>query len=591
MKKIFYLLLCVAALSVYGADMKKELRIAFVVAETGFDPQAMSDVYSNFVNRQIFDPLYVYDYLARPYKLVANTTAALPEISVDGKHWLIRLKPGIYFTPDPVFAGKKRELVAEDYVYAWKRLLDPKMRSPYQYVVGGKFVGADAVVEAANKSGKFDYDAVIEGMRATDRYTIELKLIEPDYVLIHNMTNPYMAAVAREVIEKYGAPENTWTTGNPVGSGPYQLKEWKRASRIILEANPGYREHYFPESKDPADAPIMAQMKGKRLPVVGRIDIRIIEEDNPRFLAFDSKELDYVNIPYSMADRALDSDRLKANFIQRGITFHRVVEPGLIYAYFNMEDPVVGGYSKEKIALRRAMSMGFNANEMVSAFYRGQAQVATQPVPPNMLGHDPTIKHLNQYDPELSRAVLDHFGYKDCDGDGYRELPGCKPLLINMGNGTTARDREMAELWKKSMDAIGIKMNFLNQVWPELLKLGRAGKLPMWQLGWFSTITDGDTFLGLAYSQRIGQNNYSRFKLPEFDEFYQQAKKLPDSPERTALYRKMAELIIVYAPWHLNTNRYRNSIVHPWVLGYKQHAYYEHNWAYLDVDLSLRGAN
>ena len=113
------LLLASATAASGQADPNKVLRVAFPIAETGFDPQAAGDFYSNSVNRVIFDTLYRYDYLARPHKLIPNTAVAMPEISPDGKIWTIRVKPGIYFADDPVFKGKRRELTAADYVYAW----------------------------------------------------------------------------------------------------------------------------------------------------------------------------------------------------------------------------------------------------------------------------------------------------------------------------------------------------------------------------------------------------------------------------------------------------------------------------------------
>jgi len=574
--------------SARAADMNKTLRIAFQVAETGFDPQAISDLYSEFVNRHIFDALYAYDYLARPYKLVPNTAAAMPEISADGLTWTIHIKKGVYFAPDPVFNGVKRELTANDYLYAWKRLLDPKVRSPYLYYVEGKFVGADAVVEQAKKTGRFDYDAKIEGLTAPDRYTIRFRLTSPDYVLAHNLTQTPMAAVAREAIEKYGAPENSWTMSNPVGSGPYMLKEWKRANKIVLEANPNFRDETFPESHDPADRAIVSQMKGKKIPAIGRIDISIIEEDNPRLLAFDSGQTDYEKLPYAMTDRALEDNRLKPDYAKRGISWFRVPEPGLIFAYFNMDDPAVGGYEKEKVALRRAIALGFNTEELIRVSYKGQALPAYQPVPPNVSGHDPNAKPQLKYDPSAAKALLDKFGYKDCDGDGYRELPGCKPLTIEQGSSTAARDREISELWKKNMDAIGIRMTFLTQPWPELLKQAKQGKLQMWRLGWFSSISDGESFLGLLYGKRIGQNNYAHFNLPEYNKLFEDAQKLPDGPERTKLYRRMSDLIVAYAPWHMAMTRLNNTLTQPWLIGYKQHAFYEHNWRYLDIDLSKR---
>src|SRR5881394_3830402 len=199
-----------------AADMTKTIRTAFIVAETGFDPQATSDLYSDSIQRAIFETLYGFDYLARPYKRVPRTAAAMPEIGEGGKIWTIRIRPGTYFADDPAFKGRKRELTAADYVYSWKRLLDPRIRSPFAWYVQGKIVGADAVIEAAKKSGGFDYDAPIQGLRALDRYTLRLELKEADYIMLGYMTQSPMAAVAREVIEAYG-DTNGWAMEHPVG--------------------------------------------------------------------------------------------------------------------------------------------------------------------------------------------------------------------------------------------------------------------------------------------------------------------------------------------------------------------------------------
>jgi len=179
------------------ATAGKTLRVSFPIAETGFDPQAVGDAYSNYVNRAIFDPLYRYDYLARPYKLVPNTAAGMPEISADGKTWMIHVRKGIHFADDPVFKGKPRELTAADYAFAIKRILDPRMRSNSLQMVDGRFVGADALVAKARETGRFDYDAPLEGVQAIDRYTLQFKLVFADYELLSNLTTSGLAAVAR----------------------------------------------------------------------------------------------------------------------------------------------------------------------------------------------------------------------------------------------------------------------------------------------------------------------------------------------------------------------------------------------------------
>jgi oligopeptide transport system substrate-binding protein len=571
-------------------DMKKVLRAVFPTAETGFDPQAAGDAYSNSVNRVIFDPLYKYDHLARPMKLVPNTAVALPEITPDGKTWTIRLKPGIYFTDDPAFKGKKRELTAHDYVYAWKRVLDPRMRSNNFQVFDGRFVGAEAVMAKTKESGKLDYDMPIEGLQAVDRYTIRIKLNFADTELLSNLTIPASAGIAREVVEAYG-DASTWVMANPVGTGPYKLKEWRRGQKIVLEANPGFREERYPESSDPADKAIMAKLKGKRIPLIGRIEISIIEEGNPRLLTFEQREIDYVSVPPDLVWNVLDPPAtLKPRLANQGIVLGRGIQPAITYIYFNMEDDVVGGYTPDKVALRRAVSMGYNAPEEINVIRQGQAIPANQVVPPTVSGHNPNIPKRAIYDPAGARALLDRFGYKDRNDDGFRELPDGKPLTLKLSSAPSAIERQFDELWVRSMNAIGIRIEFNKQKWPDLLKAARLGQLQMFQLGNISTTSEGFGFLGLLYGGHAGFSNLARFKQPDYDRLYVQARGMPHGAEREAVMQKMGDLVNAYAPWNVTVFRYENVLVHPWVIGYKYNGFNQHPWAYFDLDIQRRAA-
>jgi len=412
------------------ADANKVLHVAFPIAETGFDPQASSDLYSNFVNRVIFDPLYRYDYLARPYSIVPNTATAMPESSADGKTWTFHVKPGIYFTDDPVFKGKKRELTAADYAFSWKRILDPRLRSPQLDVLDGKILGMEALVAKAKETGKFDYDAPLAGLLVLDRYTLQLKLNYPWFDVITDLTTSPMAAVAREVVEAYGDGSG-WVMANPVGTGPYRLKDWRRAQKIVLEANAGYRDVRYPESADPADRRTMAAVKGKRIPLIGRVEIAIIEETNPRLLAFEKGELDYVTLPSDLVANVLEPDnKLNPRFANAGVLLARGIQPAITYTYFNMDDPVVGGYTNDRIALRRAIGMAYNVDEEVRVLRQGQGTPATQIVPPGVSGYDAKFSSQAKFDPAGAKALLDKFGFKDRDGDGFREMPdGKRPAV------------------------------------------------------------------------------------------------------------------------------------------------------------------
>ena len=587
-----------AALAVAGAaraaawaDPAKTLHVTFPVAETGFDPAAAQDYYSGHVMRVIFDTLYVPDYLPRPYKVAANTADGMPDISADGKVWTIHLRKGIYFADDPVFKGRKRELTAQDYIYAWKRVVDPKVRSPNAYYLNGKLVGLDAAVEKARKSGHFDYDAEIAGMRAIDRYTIQLTLVDTDYTLMNYIQQTSLAAVAREVVEAYGDPNTSWVMDHPVGTGPYRLKSWRRGQQIVLEANPGFREEYFPAAPADADAAtraLAASMKGKRLPQIGTIDIAIIEESNPILLAFDSKAIDFVNVPADLVSRVIGpEDNLLPAYADAGVTLHRVVQNALTYTYFNMDDPVVGGYTNDKIALRRAIVMAFNVDELVKVLWNGQARPATQLVPPGAYGYIKGLDVHPPHDPATARALLDRFGYKDRDGDGWRDLPDGKPFTLSMGSTPTARDRDRDELWKKSLAAVGIRINFIKQKWPELLKMGRDGsQLQMWGVGWINNTGDGDAFVQLLYGPNAGQSNLGRFHNADYDKAYAASKQLPPGPERDKLYVTMAKILQAYTPVDLDVYRVENTLVRPWVGGYKKNVLYEHAWKFLDIDVA-----
>jgi ABC-type transport system substrate-binding protein len=571
-------------------DMNKVLRVAFPVAETGFDPQAAGDLYSNSVNRVIFDPLYKYDNLARPLKLVPNTAVALPEVTPDGKTWTIRIKPGIFFTDDPAFKGKKRELTAHDYVYSWKRILDPRVRSNNFQVFDGRFVGSEAVMAKAKESGKLDYDATMEGLQAIDRYTIRMKLNFPDTELLSNLTISATSAVAREVVEAYG-DASTWTMANPVGTGPYKLKEWRRGQKIVLEANPAFREVRFPESSDPADKAIMAKLKGKRIPLIGRVEISIIEEGNPRLLTFEQREIDYVSVPPDLVWNVLDPPAtLKPRLAKQGIVLGRGIQPAITYVYFNMEDEVVGGYTPDKVALRRAVSMGYNAPEEINVIRQGQATPANQVVPPTVSGHNPNLPKRAIYDPSRARALLDRFGYKDRNDDGFRELPDGRPLTLKLSSAPSAIERQFDELWVRSMNVIGIRIEFNKQKWPDLLKAGRLGQLQMFQLGNINTTSEGFGFLGLLYGGHAGFSNLARFKQPDYDRLYVQARGMPYGPEREAVMQKMGDLVNAYAPWNVTVFRYENVLAHPWVIGYKYNGFNQHPWAYYDIDLARRAA-
>jgi len=565
-----------------AADMGKVVRQVFPAAETGFDPAAAHDLYSATIEQAIFETLLTYDYLARPAKLVPLTAEALPVVSDNGKTYTVKLKKGIYFTPDPAFKGRKRELVADDYAYQIKRLIDPKMRGPWAWLVEGKIVGLDEAAEQAKKTGKFDYDAKIAGLETPDKYTLRIRLKDTDYNLPYVLAHEPTSAVAREVIEAY-ADEAGRAMANPVGTGPYVLKQWVRSSKIILEANPDFRGFVWDfKPVDAADAKLVAEMKGKKMPQIGRVEVSIIEEDQARLLAFQNGELDIMNLEGPLAPNVLDGGVLRPEFASKGVKLSRFVDPEISYHFWNLQDPVVGGFEKEKIALRRAMAMSYPVAEEIKVVRNGQAVEVEFPIPPGVNGYDPTYRSSVKFDPAGANALLDRVGYKK-GADGYRNTPDGKPFTVRYASRPDSLGRQQDEVWKKALDSIGVRMEVQKDKFPELLKLERQCKLMMRTASWIADYPDADNFMQLLYSKNIGQSNNACAKIPEYDRLYEQSIRMPDSPERNKLYREMAKVIENYAPWRLDIARYRNMLVQPQVLGYKKHPILHNEWAYIDV--------
>ena len=583
--KLFAAILALSLATAHAADMRKVIRTATTSAERGFDCARESDEFTGNLCDEIFDSLLQYDHLARPIKLQPRAAVAMPEVTDGGRTFTVRIKPGIYFTPDPAFKGRRRELVAADYVYSFKRFVDPKVRAQWAFLLEGKVVGLDALAEEAKRTGRFDYDKPVEGLQALSKYELRMKLVEPDYNMLYILAMPATAAFAREVVERYGEA----LAEHPVGTGPYKLGRWKRSSMVELVANPDYREEYFQTvgGEGERDAAIARHLKGKRLPLVGRIEVYPIEEHQPRWLAFLNNEHDYIRpVPVEFIDKAMPGGKLAPDLARRGIEVRPDEVAWITYTTFNMKDPVVGGYTPEKVALRRAIGMAYPIDEEIAIIYKNQALKTHSYIAPGMAGYLPETSPTLEYNPAKAKALLDMYGYVDRDGDGWREMPDGSPLTIDQATVPGQRERERNKLWSRAMADIGIRMTFGKvEKLPDLRRQAQLGKVQCFTYGWIADYPDGENFLQLFLTKSIGGANYTLFSNAEFDALYEKAKVMPDSPERTAIYRRMVHMLWVYAPWRVNSMMRNTIMIQPWVIGFKKHPFQHDPWRYLDVDL------
>lgn len=590
------LLLLGSALVVAGASAqpvapeapKKVLRYAFRIAETGFDPAQVIDLYSRIVISNIFEAPLEFEFMAEPARLRPNTLAAMPQVSEDHTTFTLQLRPGQYFADDKAFGGQRRELTAQDYVYALKRHYDPRWKSPQLYLLeNAKILGLSELrKQAMDRKQPFDYDREVAGLKALDRYTFRIQLAEPSPRFLYELADASLSgAVAREVVEAYGDE----IMAHPVGTGPFKLVSWQRSNRIVLERNNGWREVRYDEHPPAGNTRLTAiaqQLKGRRLPMVDRVEIAIVEENQPRWLSYLAGSFDLLEeLPPEYADLAIPNNQLAPHLARKGMAMVRYPRADASLSYFNMEHPVIGGILPRQVALRRAMSLALNVEEEIRLVRGGQAVPAQSPIAPMTWGYDPAYKsEMGDHDPARAKALLDLYGYRDVDGDGWREQPDGQTLEIEYATQPDQQSRKLIELWEKNMREVGIRMRFKTAKWPENLKAARAGQLMMWGVGWSATRPDGDTFLALGYVGNKGSANLARFDLPAFNRLYEHQRTLPDGPERAAEMARARDLMVVYMPYKIHLHRIFTDLAQPWLIGYHRNIFVREFWKYVDID-------
>ncbi|NHZ89721.1 heme-binding protein [Massilia sp. CCM 8733] len=542
---------------------EKVLHTLLTTSETGLDPAVASDIATLSLLENLFDPLLRYDVDARPVALRANAAMALPEVSADGLVYTFRLRPGMLFAADAAFKGERREVTAADYVYSLKRLYDPAIKSPWLFLFEGKLKGDVALKEAFSQSTE------IAGLQAPGRHTLRITLSAPDKNFLFYLAMPASSVVAREVIDAYPRQAGN----HPVGSGPFRLGEWKRSDKIVLLANRDWGVTW----------------QGQRLPLLDKVEVRIAEEFQGRMLGFLSGEYDYLEqVPESLTDMVISNGRLKPELAARGIVLSRFPVLQTYYMWMNMEDPLLGGYGKDKVALRRAIALSYDSAEDIGLLKKGFALRAESPLPPNVLGYDPAYRTPVPYNKALAQALLERFGYRQRDPDGFRRGPDGKPVTLTMHSEATVGGRLRDELWRKNLNAIGLRVVFRTDKKTEIIKASRLGKVQMFESNWIADFPDGDNFYQLLYGANRGRANYARFNLPAYNERYEQARLLGDSPARQKLYGEMNQLIHAYNPWVPLSHPLSADLQHPWLKNYKRHPVEFTTWRYLDIDPEQR---
>lgn len=550
-----------------AATGQKIYRHSMDQAPTSLDPTQAATVYSNFIVLNAYDTLYEYKYLARPYELTTNLATAMPEISADGLTYTIRITPGVHFVDDAAFSdGIGREVVAEDFVYSIKRHFDPASRSQGAWVWQGRIAGLEEWKAAGS-----DYDAPVSGLRAVDEHTIEVTLTRPFPQFVHTLTMGFSAIVPREAVEHYGREFPI----RPVGSGPFRVERFDTA-RAVLVANPRYRQRPVDLDALGYDPAMHAGLgleaiEGRSPPFVDRVDVDFIAEDAARWNSFSKgNEIQFAKIPTEQFDAVLSSKRPPTLKPELEDDYHMLalVAPEVIYLNFNMDFEEFGYHAdparaERNRALRCAVRKAFNWDERNERFYNGIGKIFPGIIPPAVPEFDPDLPRDSvELDLEGARRLLTEHGW----------TPDNLPELV-YGIPASVKQRQMFEQFRGFMGQIGYPPDkiVLKQyaTFGDISRAWKQSQLPFVYKSWGLDYPDAENVLQLFYGPNGSPgSNDANFANDEYDRLYEQSAVMQPGPERTAIYRRMNEILIDSCVALMGISRTNLLMWHDDVIGY-----------------------
>lgn len=577
MKKMNLLLIVLAfAISSCSKDKtfdERELHLISPEKISGFDPIHSQDRYTSHENGKVYEGLYEFHPLKRPYELMPNLAESLPTVSEDGLTYTFKLRKGVLFHDSPAFKdGTGREMKADDVIYSLKRLADPKLNSSGWWLLENRIAGLDEWRKKYASADATNYDEAIEGLKKVDDHTLQIKLKAQFPQFLYALAQPFTFIVAKEAVDHFGKE----FINHPVGTGAFILPKFDQGNVIVYNKNPKFREKLYPSEGEEGDdkAGLLADA-GKRLPLVDKITVHILPEGQTQWLNIQKGRADLMEF-MSAYERAVDSNNeLKPELKAKGLRTY--IDPQLDVTFFamNTEDPIL----KNK-KVRQAMSLAFDRAEANKLFYNNSAVESQGVIPPGLTGYNKEFKNpYAQRDLAQAKKLLAEAGYPEGKG-----LP---PITMDVRSETIAR--QQGELFAKNMADIGIKINVNQNTWPELLKKKNTKQVQVFAMGWGADYPDAENFLGLFSCANISPgSNGANYCNPEFEEIYKKATIMQESPERAQLYEKLNTMAALDTPWIWNFHRSQFYVGQAWLKNFKNMEFNHNQFQYLNVDLEVK---
>lgn len=527
------------------------------------DPADVRDTTGTCVASDIFETLYDYHYLKRPYQLIPILAADMPVVSQDGKTYTIPIRKDVYYHDDACFAGGQgRLLTAHDFVYAWKRIADIKTRSVSWWIFDRRIAGLDEFREYSKscEAGGVDYNRPVEGLRAIDDFTLQVRLNHPWPQFVYWLAYIATAPMAREAVDYYKQEIGF----HPVGTGPFKVDRWESGAYVEASRHPRYHSDPYPSSGEPGDAQAgFLADAGKQMPFADKVVWRIVPEDQPRWRLFLKGLIDLTSIPKDNFGQVFTSGlNMTREMTERNINMVTFDEPSTFWIAFNMNDPLLA----QNKPLRQAISNSIDRKRFIDIFFDGRGREAFGFIPPIMPGYDPNIVSISnsRYDAAAARQHV-----QEAEAIAGGKIPR---LRLAIG-GLDSTNRQISQYMQRCIGAIGLDTEIELFDWPTFLEKLRKGDHQLMILGWTADYPDVESFLQLFYSKNIPYPNEFAYSNPEFDAIFERASTMADCPERTALYQRAQRIVNDDVPCAFTFHRINFMMSHEWLGNVKANAY------------------
>ena len=425
------------------------------------------------------------------------------DISDDRLTYTFHLRPDVFFHDDAAFTNARgRQLIANDVVYSFRRIIDKATASPGAWIFNGK-------IDSVN------------GLKAVDDSTFQLKLIRPYIPILGILSMQYCSIIPEEAVEKYGVDFRQ----HPVGTGPFAFVAWEEGQALILKKNKNYFE------RDSA---------GNRLPYLDGIKVSFYDSKATEFLLFRQRQLEFINdIESSFKDEVLTKNAELRKEWEGKIVLQ--THPYLNIEYLGIlvdsSNELVKKSAVRQKKIRQAINYGFDRRKMV-LYLRNSLGIPAESgfVPAGLPSFDSSVVKGYCYNPVKCKQLLAEAGFPDGKG-----LTPIKLLTIPIYS-------DLAEFIAKQLEEVGIPIQVDVVQKSLLLELTANSRALFFRGSWIADYPDAENYLSVFYSKNPAPPNYTRYNNPQFDELFEKAIKETNDSLRYKLYRQADSIMISDAP-------------------------------------------